>query len=94
MRAAQSSSAKILPRGLLPADGSLSGFIDLQVNGGGDVLFNNLPTPEAIATITSRASKVRDEHSSTSWQLSRGAGISLEPLGADRPSSSELIGTG
>ena len=27
------------------------GFIDLQVNGGGDVLFNETPTPEAIATI-------------------------------------------
>jgi N-acetylglucosamine-6-phosphate deacetylase len=27
------------------------GFIDLQVNGGGDVLFNNSPTPEAILAI-------------------------------------------
>jgi N-acetylglucosamine-6-phosphate deacetylase len=27
------------------------GFIDLQVNGGGDVLFNDTPTPQAIATI-------------------------------------------
>jgi N-acetylglucosamine-6-phosphate deacetylase len=27
------------------------GFIDAQVNGGGDVLFNDNPTPEAIATI-------------------------------------------
>lgn len=27
------------------------GFIDVQVNGGGGVLFNNAPTPEAIATI-------------------------------------------
>ena len=27
------------------------GFIDLQVNGGGDVLFNNSPTPDAIAAI-------------------------------------------
>ena len=27
------------------------GFIDLQVNGGGDVLFNDRPTEEAIATI-------------------------------------------
>jgi N-acetylglucosamine-6-phosphate deacetylase len=27
------------------------GFIDVQVNGGGDVLFNNSPTPEAVATI-------------------------------------------
>jgi N-acetylglucosamine-6-phosphate deacetylase len=29
------------------------GFIDVQVNGGGDVLFNNEPTVEAIATIAS-----------------------------------------
>ncbi|HVH80326.1 MAG TPA: N-acetylglucosamine-6-phosphate deacetylase, partial [Stellaceae bacterium] len=28
------------------------GFIDLQVNGGGDVLFNDTPTPDGIATIT------------------------------------------
>lgn len=27
------------------------GFIDLQVNGGGDVLFNNSPTPETILAI-------------------------------------------
>jgi N-acetylglucosamine-6-phosphate deacetylase len=27
------------------------GFIDIQVNGGGDVLFNDEPTPEAIRTI-------------------------------------------
>jgi N-acetylglucosamine-6-phosphate deacetylase len=27
------------------------GFIDLQVNGGGDVLFNDVPTPEGIAAI-------------------------------------------
>jgi N-acetylglucosamine-6-phosphate deacetylase len=27
------------------------GFIDIQVNGGGDVLFNNSPTPEAILTM-------------------------------------------
>jgi N-acetylglucosamine-6-phosphate deacetylase len=27
------------------------GFIDIQVNGGGDVLFNDSPTPEGIATI-------------------------------------------
>lgn len=35
------------------ADGAwlAPGFIDLQVNGGGDVLFNDDPTPEAIATI-------------------------------------------
>ncbi|ATQ69429.1 MULTISPECIES: N-acetylglucosamine-6-phosphate deacetylase [Methylosinus] len=36
----------------LPAGAWLApGFIDLQVNGGGDVLFNDEPTPDAIATI-------------------------------------------
>jgi N-acetylglucosamine-6-phosphate deacetylase len=38
---------RILPDGvwLVP------GFIDLQVNGGGDVLFNDAPTPEGISVI-------------------------------------------
>jgi len=31
----------------------LPGFIDLQVNGGGDVLLNDDPTPEAMASIAS-----------------------------------------
>jgi N-acetylglucosamine-6-phosphate deacetylase len=36
----------------LPAGAWLApGFIDVQVNGGGDVLFNDSPTPEAVATI-------------------------------------------
>jgi N-acetylglucosamine-6-phosphate deacetylase len=45
-----------LPRGIavhtLPAGAWLApGFIDLQVNGGGDVLFNETPTADAIASI-------------------------------------------
>ena len=45
-----------LPQGVpvqkLPAGIWLApGFIDVQVNGGGDVLFNDSPTPEAIAAI-------------------------------------------
>ena len=49
--------AGVMPRGELPADVAVRalpagawlapGFIDLQVNGGGDVLFNDSPTPEA-----------------------------------------------
>jgi N-acetylglucosamine-6-phosphate deacetylase len=36
----------------LPAGAWLApGFIDVQVNGGGDVLFNEAPTPETILTI-------------------------------------------
>lgn len=45
-----------LPGGLhieqLPAGSCLApGFIDIQVNGGGDVLFNDAPTTETIATL-------------------------------------------
>jgi N-acetylglucosamine-6-phosphate deacetylase len=41
-----------LPVLSLPGDTWLApGFIDVQVNGGGDVLFNDSPTPDAIQTI-------------------------------------------
>ena len=40
-------AVRVLPDGLWLAPG----FIDLQVNGGGDVLFNDAPTPETISTI-------------------------------------------
>jgi len=53
--------AKVVARGAIPpatpvhalAPGTwlAPGFIDLQVNGGGDVLFNDDPTPEGIAAI-------------------------------------------
>jgi N-acetylglucosamine-6-phosphate deacetylase len=52
--------AGIVPRTELPStmavrvlDGAwlAPGFIDIQVNGGGDLLFNDSPTPEGIATI-------------------------------------------
>ncbi|MFL6974118.1 MAG: N-acetylglucosamine-6-phosphate deacetylase [Xanthobacteraceae bacterium] len=52
--------AGIMPRDKVPSgvavralDGAwlAPGFIDIQVNGGGDVLFNDHPTPEGIATI-------------------------------------------
>lgn len=38
---------------LLPGAWLAPGFIDIQVNGGGDVLFNDDPTPEGIARIVS-----------------------------------------
>lgn len=51
----------VMPRGDLPAGAPVEklpdsawlapGFIDLQVNGGGDVLFNDDPTPEGIDRI-------------------------------------------
>jgi N-acetylglucosamine-6-phosphate deacetylase len=54
--------AAIVPRGDVPTTVSVHtlpdgvwlapGFIDVQVNGGGDVLFNDDPSPEAIAAIT------------------------------------------
>jgi N-acetylglucosamine-6-phosphate deacetylase len=41
-----------IPVHVLPAGAWLApGFIDVQVNGGGDVLFNEEPTPAAIAAI-------------------------------------------
>jgi N-acetylglucosamine-6-phosphate deacetylase len=53
--------ADVIPRAAVPAgmrtrtlpDGAwlAPGFIDVQVNGGGDVLFNDTPTPEGIAAI-------------------------------------------
>jgi len=56
-----SDIAGIVRQSLLPPDLEIRklpprtwlapGFIDIQVNGGGDVLFNNLPTPEAIRKI-------------------------------------------
>jgi N-acetylglucosamine-6-phosphate deacetylase len=57
----QERIAAVVPRRDVPAgillhelpDGAwlAPGFIDVQVNGGGDVLFNNEPTPEGIAKI-------------------------------------------
>jgi N-acetylglucosamine-6-phosphate deacetylase len=54
--------AAVVPRGDVPTtvavhalpDGAwlAPGFIDVQVNGGGDVLFNDDPSPETIAAIT------------------------------------------
>jgi N-acetylglucosamine-6-phosphate deacetylase len=51
----------VLPQSNLPGDLDIKalpagdwlapGFIDIQVNGGGDVLFNDSPTPETIATM-------------------------------------------
>ena len=43
--------AQTLPEGAWLAPG----FIDVQVNGGGDVLFNDDPTPDAIATTEGRS---------------------------------------
>jgi N-acetylglucosamine-6-phosphate deacetylase len=57
----EANIAALLPRRDLPAGIRLHtlppgtwlapGFIDVQVNGGGDVLFNDCPTPDGIATI-------------------------------------------
>jgi N-acetylglucosamine-6-phosphate deacetylase len=56
--------AGIVPKGSLPASIPVRhmpvgawlapGFIDTQVNGGGDVLFNDAPTPEGIARSSRR----------------------------------------
>jgi N-acetylglucosamine-6-phosphate deacetylase len=47
VRPAGSDPIRVLPEGAWLAPG----FIDCQVNGGGDVLFNDAPTPEAIGRI-------------------------------------------
>lgn len=39
------------PREVLDGGTILPGFVDLQVNGGGGVMFNDAQTPEALATI-------------------------------------------
>jgi N-acetylglucosamine-6-phosphate deacetylase len=38
------------------------GFVDLQINGGGGVLFNDAPTPATIATIARAARKGGTAH--------------------------------
>jgi N-acetylglucosamine-6-phosphate deacetylase len=53
--------AAVVPRGRIPRTASVRelpretwlapGFIDIQVNGGGDALFNDEPTPDTIRTI-------------------------------------------
>jgi N-acetylglucosamine-6-phosphate deacetylase len=44
--------AKAIPTLELPDNAWLTpGFIDIQVNGGGDVLFNDAPTPNTVRTI-------------------------------------------
>ena len=48
----RSELSRAVPCRDLPADACLApGFIDIQVNGGGDVLFNDEPTPDAIRSI-------------------------------------------
>src|SRR5260370_20178651 len=50
--AARGDLPAAMPRRNLPEGVWLGpGFIDVQVNGGGDVLFNDTPTPEGIAAI-------------------------------------------
>jgi N-acetylglucosamine-6-phosphate deacetylase len=50
--AARGELPAAMPVRTLPAGAWLApGFIDIQVNGGGDVLFNDEPTPEGIAAI-------------------------------------------
>jgi N-acetylglucosamine-6-phosphate deacetylase len=60
--------AAVVPRGELPAtmsrhelpDGAwlAPGFIDIQVNGGGDVLFNDHPTADGVRTIVAAHRKL------------------------------------
>ena len=50
----RSELSRAIPMVELPASVWLApGFIDIQVNGGGDILFNDEPTPKAIRSIAS-----------------------------------------
>jgi N-acetylglucosamine-6-phosphate deacetylase len=56
---ARSELPATMPRHELPDDAWLvPGFIDIQVNGGGDVLFNDSPTPEGVRTIVAAHRKL------------------------------------
>jgi N-acetylglucosamine-6-phosphate deacetylase len=49
---ARDQSAGDLPTEVMPSGTMLApGFIDLQVNGGGGILLNNEPTPDAMAPL-------------------------------------------
>ena len=52
MHRARDQSAGDLPTEVMPSGTMLApGFIDLQVNGGGGILLNNEPTPDAMRAI-------------------------------------------
>src|ERR1700758_2729181 len=51
--------AATIPLRQLPDGAWLApGFIDIQVNGGGDVLFNDAPTPQTVRTIVAAHRKL------------------------------------
>src|SRR5262249_47257120 len=74
----------------LPADAWLApGFIDIQVNGGGDVLFNDEPTPDAIRSIASAHRKF-----GTTSLLPTLISDSPEKMAAAWPAVGHLVGVG
>src|ERR1700747_1360705 len=55
-----SECSATIPTRHLPKGAWLApGFVDTQVNGGGDVLFNDEPSPGGIATIVAAHNRVR-----------------------------------
>lgn len=90
--------AGVVPRRELPAtiplrelpDGAwlAPGFIDIQVNGGGDVLFNDAPTPQAVRTIVAAHRKL-----GTTTMLPTLISDSFEKMRAALAAIDALLGT-
>jgi N-acetylglucosamine-6-phosphate deacetylase len=86
LRRSELSSA--VPIVELPQDAWLApGFIDIQVNGGGDVLFNDEPTPEAIRSIAAAHRKF-----GTTTLLPTLISDSLEKMAAACSAAESLVG--
>lgn len=90
--------AGVMPRHELPAtipfrelpDGAwlAPGFIDIQVNGGGDVLFNDAPTPQTVRTIVAAHRKL-----GTTTMLPTLISDSFEKMRAALAAIDALLGT-
>ncbi len=62
----RSDLPSLVPTHVLPEGAWLApGFIDVQVNGGGDVLFNDEPTPDGDRGHRSSPSKLRNDYAAT-----------------------------
>jgi N-acetylglucosamine-6-phosphate deacetylase len=81
--------AKAIPTLELPDNAWLApGFVDIQVNGGGDVLFNDAPTPNTIRTIAAAHRKF-----GTTSLLPTLISDSPEKMAAACDAAEQIIGT-